>query len=223
MDMLLKVKDYQATPAERDVKSVLDGILQTDWRQAFIARGFGWHFDIGAFSTPVAGGGATAVIDQDRPSGAISVATGWTLIPLRIAIQAQPNVAQAPADEIEALIAVDRLAAVVGGTWTAETPTNMKTSITSGCPLLCQSICSGACTNPTLGVELARQVKECQEDTAVGNRWDGGLDLLYEPRFPHFIVGPAGLYVYVGGTAAITIFAQLDFLVVPSGLIASLV
>ena len=30
-------------------------------------------------------------------------------------------------------------------------------------------------------------------------------------------------YGHLGGTAAITIFAQLDFLVVPSGLIASLV
>ena len=222
MDILLKGKDYQATPAETDVRTMLAGILQADWRQALIARGFGWHFDIGAFSTAVAGGGATGVIDQDRPSGAISIPEGWCCIPLRIHLQSQPNAAQAADDEVEALIAVDRTAAVVGGTWTAETPTNMRTNIASGSPLLCQSIASANCTSPTLGIELARQVKECQEDTAAGNRWDGGLDLLYEPKFPEFIIGPAGLYVYMGGTAAITIFGQLEFLAIPSALVTVL-
>ncbi len=62
------------------LRSMLDGLVNADWRQALIARGYGWHFDVGAFDTGITGGGAGTVIDLDQPEFGISVPSGYTLI-----------------------------------------------------------------------------------------------------------------------------------------------
>lgn len=223
LSLVTKAMDYSATPAEVNLKSVLGGLLAADWRMALVARGYGWHFDVGAFSTPIQGGGAGTVFDQDQPEFGISVPSGYTLIPLRIHVACQVPISAADSDETEILLAVDRAAAYAGdGTVTTETPINMRTSTASGCPATVFSAATGNITNPTLGYELAHAVKVVDYIGTPANGLLSDLVLLYEPLNPPFIVGPACLYGYWGGTVATTGFANCDFLVIATSLISGL-
>ena len=222
--VLVKAKDYQSTPVEADVRSLLGGLLCADWRQALIARGFGWHTDAGAFSTPAAGGGAAAIIDQDRPNLLISVPNGYTLVPLRIHVTVQVPISAADSDEIEILIAADIAAAAAGITsqTTLEVPSNMRTNLSSTCPATVYSTLSGNVTNPTLGVEFGHAVRVVDYVGTPANAMEEDLFLLYEPQNPPFLVGPACVYVYHGGTVANTGFINADFLMIPTTLISAL-
>lgn len=220
---LPQAKNMTTSANEVDFKSVLDGILVTDWKQALVARGFGWHADVGEFSTPITGGGDGTVLDQDQPEFSISVPSGFTLIPIRFDIACQPPLGASDSDEIEILIAVDRAAAQDGtGTATAETPINMRTNVAAGCPATVRSAYTVNATNPTLGMELGHAVKVFETKTDVAVIWTE-LKLLYEPNNPLFVVGPGCVYGYWGGTVATTGFANLDFLVIPSTLVTALV
>lgn len=223
LDTVLKAKDFSATPVDAEVRSLFSSALSANWRQAMVARGFGWHTDVGAFSTPAAGGGAAAIIDQDRPNLLVSVPTGWVLVPLRVHVACQIPLTAADSDESEILIAADIAAAAAGITTqtVVETPTNMRSNVTSGCPFITYSTLSANITNPTLGLELGHAVKTAEYQTDVGRNWTD-LALLYEPLRPPFIVGPACLYVYYGGTIATTGFINADFLAVPSSLVTNL-
>ncbi len=196
----------------------INGLLQkftNDPLQSLIAAGNGWHFDVGAFSTPIVGGGNGTTLDQDQPEFGISVASGYALIPLRLHIQCQVPLLAADSNEQEILIALDKAAAyaIGGGTVTAETPTNMRTDVTDTPPVTCFSAATGDITNPTLGVELARAVILGDvQGTAANGLWSP-LELLYEPRRPPLIIGPAAIYGYWGGTVAMSGFANLDFIV----------
>lgn len=217
----VKAMDFASTSAEFDVRGLLYSSLVADWRQAFIARGYGYHVDIGAFSTPITGGGNGTVLDQDQPEGIISVASGTTLVPVRIHVQCHTPLIAADADESEILIAADRAAAYAGdGTVTTETAVNMRTSTTGG--ITAASAGTGNITNPTLGYELARTVITGDVQGTAANALWGSLDLLYEPEYPPFLVGPAAIYLYWGGTVATTGFAQIDVLAFPTTLISGL-
>lgn len=222
---LQKALDYSSSEGrEASIRSFIGASLAADWRQALVARGYGWHADAGAFSTPAAGGGAAAVIDQDRPNLLISVASGYTLIPLRIHVTCQTPLIANDSDESEILIAADVSAAAAGITTqtTVETPVNMRTNVTTGCPATVYSTLSANITNPTLGLELAHAVTVGDVNGTAANALWGQLELLYEPVVSPFIVGPACLYVYHGGTVATTGFINADFLVIASTLVTSL-
>lgn len=215
--------DYQATPAEVGLKSVLDGLLTADWRLALLAQDFVWHADVGAFSTPITGGGAGTVIDLDQPEFVISVPSGKTLIPLRIDIACMPGLQTTDSHESEILLAADIAAAYDGtGTVTTETPFSLRTSTTTGCPATVVSACTADLTDPTLGYELghAAQFTDVQGVAATVNMYQ--LTLKYEPLLPPWIVGPAAIYGYWGGSIAMTGFAQLDFAVINTALHSSL-
>lgn len=221
---LVKGVNYAASPAEEQVRAILGSALTADWRQALIARGFGWHVDVGAFSTPVTGGGAGTVFDQDQPEFGLSVASNYTLIPLRFHVACQTPLIALDSDESEILIAVDRVAAWAGdGTVTSETPINMRTNTsTNASGLTCFSAATGNITNPTLGMELAHAVRVGDVQGTAANALWGELSLVYEPQNPPFVVGPACVYGYWGGTVATTGFANLDFIVIASSLITGL-
>ena len=222
LELLAKGKDYSATPAEVEFKSLFQAMCSADWRQAFIARGYGRHVDVGAFSTPIVGGGNGTILDQDQPEFCLSVATGYTIIPLRFHIQCQGPLLAADSEETEILIAVDRVAAWAGdGTVTSETPLNMKTS-GSAADVTCFSAGTANITNPTLGYELAHKVKIGDFQGTPANAMWTDLELLYEPKNPPFLVGPCAVYGYWGGTVATTGFANLDFLVIATTLISGL-
>ena len=189
----------------------------SDWKQSLVMEGRGYHVTIGAFSTPIQGGGAGTIFDQDQPEGIISVPSGTCILPVRIHVQCQVPITAADSDENEILIAVDRLAAYpADGTVTSETAFNMRTDNprTSNCT--CASAATANITNPTLGIELAHAVKIVDYAGTPATALMNDLVCLYEPVTPPIIMGPAALYIYWGGTVAVTGFAQVQWLELPS-------
>lgn len=222
IDTVMRAVDYSST--EVGVRALLGGALVADWRQALVARGYGFHVDVGAFSTPIVGGGAGTILDQDQPEFGISVASGYCVVPLRIHVACQTPLIAADSDESEILLAVDRAAAwAADGTVTTETAANMRTNATgnpTGVTIF--SAATGNITNPTLGYELAHAVRVGDvQGTAATALW-GDLSLVYEPNNPPFLVGPCCLYGYWGGTVATSGFANIDFLAFPSSWVTGL-
>lgn len=222
VDLLGKFLNYDGTEAYE--RGLLGAVLSADWRQALIARGYGYHVDVGAFSTPIVGGGNGTILDQDQPEFIISVASGYCVVPLRFHVACQVPLLNADSDECEILIAVDRAAAYAGdGTVVAETAVNMRTNAT-GNPtgVTCHSAGTGNITNPTLGMELAHEVIVADLQGIATSIWWGSLKLLYEPANPPFLIGPCAVYGYWGGTVATSGFANLDFLSFASSLVTGL-
>lgn len=228
MSTVQRVKNYESPSLPFEVRGILDAALSADWRQALVARGYGWHADEGSFSTPAAGGGAAAIIDIDRPNLLVSVPADYTLVPLRIHCVAQMPLGATDSDESEIVIAVDPSLAATGITTqtTRVVPINMRsTSVANSlvCPFLVYKTLSGDLTTaPTLSYELGHAVKIFETKTDVGTTW-ADLELLYEPANAPFFRGPCALYVYHGGTVATTGFTNADFLAIPSSLIDDLV
>lgn len=228
-DFIHKNQTYQGTSQTQNLRGLPAGAgVFGDWLHAFIARGYGWHVTIGAFSTGITGGGAGTVLDLDQPEGVISVPSGTTLIPIRISAQCHVPLLATDADESEILVAVDRAAAwAADGTSTAETAFNMRSDITSGCEASCASAFTADMTattgaDPVLGMELARAcVTGDVQGTAANGMWTP-LSLLYEPVRPPFLIGPCAIYLYWGGTVATPGYAQAQFLCVPSTLFTDL-
>lgn len=224
IDALVKAMDYASTPAEVGLKSLLGGLVNADWRQALIARGYGWHLDVGTFSTPLTGGGAGTVIDLDQPEFGISVASGYTLIPVRMAISVLPGLQTTDSHETEILLAADKAAAWAGdGTVTAATPINMRTNVAGAAAgVSCFTAATADITDPTLGFELGHAAKftDVQGTAATVNLMD--LTLTYQPDNPPFLIGPCAIYGYWGGSIAAAGFANLDFIVIPSSLVSAL-
>ena len=211
--------------AQNPLNSSLDGALDIrDWKLARIFEGRGYHVSIGAFSTPITGGGAGTIFDQDQPEGVLSIPSGVTLIPVRIHVQTQTPLLATDADESEILIAVDRLAAsnASSATGTAETIFNMRTDNPQSSLITATSAVTTNITNPTLDIELAssRLVGDVQGTAATVNLYQFRLD--YEPKNPPIILGPAMVVGYWGGSIAATGFAQLNFLAFPSALVSAL-
>lgn len=196
-----------------------------DWRQRRVAEGKGFIVNVGAFSTPITGGGAGTILDLDQPELVINVESGKVLVPLRFHIQTQAPLLAADADESEILIAVDRTAKWAGdGTFTAETALNMRTDNprsfngSVGSAFTADMLMTTA-ADAVLGIELARSVITADSQTAAGVMWTKN-ELVYEPLVSPFIVGPAAVLVYWGGTVATPGFAQVSFLELDSTEIA---
>jgi hypothetical protein len=176
-----------------------------------------FQVDVGAFSTPIVGGGNGTIIDQDQPEAFISVPSGTTIFLNRVAVQCQTPLLATDADEAEILVAVDRAAATTIGTaQTTETALNMRTDNKRSSNCSCYSAATANITNPTLGIELARKVITGDINGTPANALWGELDLVYEPKVKPIIVGPAAVYVYWGGTVATSGFAQIQWVEVPS-------
>ncbi len=219
----LRLRNLQAVPVKEDVRALLGSLANADLLDSLIARGFGWHFDVGAFSTPIVGGGNGTVLDIQQPEFCISVPIGFTVIPVRLDVAVAVPVQTTDAHETEILIAADRISKWAGdGTVVAETPTNMRTDIATTCPATCFSAATVNITLPVLGVELAHELLTMNFGTNVGLE-NQRLHCLYEPKTPPFLVGPCAIYGYAGGSIASSVFANLDFIVIPSALLTSLV
>ena len=185
-----------------------------DWKQEAIRDGRGFHVTIGAFSTPIQGGGAGTILVINEPEGMISVPDGTSIIPIRLNVQCQVPIIAADSDESEILIASDKDAAWdATGTSTEETPVNMKTTHTRTSLCSCESAFTGAPTiAPAADYEIARAVKIADiGGTAASQAW-GELQCLYEPQTAMILDGPCMLLVYWGGTVATTGYAQLEWL-----------
>lgn len=208
------------TAALNSLDASRGGELYTyDWKQRRVAEGKGFVVNVGAFSTPITGGGAGTVLDLDQPEFVINVESGKVLVPLRFHIQTQQPLLATDADEVEILIAVDRTAKWAGdGTFTAETAFNMNTASTNSYSGSVGSAFSADMLMTTgadavLGIELAHSVNVGDVNGTPGfAAFNTKHELLYEPAVSPFIVGPAAVIGYWGGTVATTGFAQLFFL-----------
>lgn len=217
------VKDYAASPTQQELRSLLGGALVADWRQAFIARGFGWAVDVGTLTTPIVGGGNGTVLDLEQPELTISVPTGYAMVPLRIAAECQIGLQTTDSHESEIWFGVDRTQVQTAGTSTAETPVNMRTDITSGCPLTVYSAYTAdGIATPVISQTLARRqgLTDIQGIATTVNVYQ--FDLVYEPLNPPMIIGPAHIAVYWGGDIAVSGFAQAFVLAFPSSLVTGL-
>jgi hypothetical protein len=222
MSSILRVKDYAATPAGFDVRGVLGSPLSMDWRQALIARGFGWLIDVGALTTPITGGGNGTVLDLEQPELAINVPAGIAMIPLRINVETQIGLQTTDAHENEIVIGVDRTQVQTAGTSTAEVPMNMRTDLVSSPPFTAFSAYTADGIATPVVRELARKqaVTDLQGVAATLNVYQ--FDLLYEPINPPMVVGPAHFAVYFGGDIALPGFIQAFVLAFPSNLLTGL-
>ena len=184
-----------------------------DWKQRAILQGRGFHVDVGAFSTGIVGGGAGTVIDIDQPEGMISVPTGTSILPIRVAVQVQPGLIATDLDENEILVGVD-VAKASDGTGTMTTETALKMYMGNGTTLCtCYSAFTANTTAPVVGMELARKVETADMTGSSTSAWAHQLDLVYEPNTPPVLVGPCCLLVYWGGTVAtVGGFAQIEWI-----------
>lgn len=195
-----------------------------DWKDRFVSLGYGGHVVIGSFSTPITGGGAGTILDQDQPEGVISTSAGYTLIPLRITVQCHVPLLASDADECEILVAADTQASysLGSGTMPPEPVFNMNGGRQGPAGVMAASAGSGNITNPTLDLELDRSVITGDvQGTPASALWTP-LGLLYEPVVPPRIKGPCAIYIYFGGTVAVTGFAQASFLCVPDEILPRL-
>ena len=171
---------------------------------------------VGAFSTPITGGGAGTVLDQDQPEAFIGIPDGTAFLPLSVRVQCQVPLLATDADEAEILLAADVAATIVSGaTQTTETPQNLITSGGVATTVAAFSAATANITNPTLGVELARSVVTGDVQGTPANALWTNLSMVYEPEVPYILKGPASLLLYFGGTVAVPGFAQFVWAEVP--------
>lgn len=194
---------WQALRATRDGAPIV-----LPWKMSLVLEGLAFHITVGDFSTPVAGGGATAVISLVRPRFTVAIPTGQVLLPLRVSAQAQLPLLATDQDESEILIAADRTQAITDGSATLETVFNMRTDSPRTSGTTARSLYTGDATSAVLGLELARAISVGDVQGVPANAMWNMLDLVYEPAEPPFIVGPATLCGFWGGTVATTGFAQ---------------
>lgn len=225
LDAIVRGVNYAGS--EEQLRTLFGAAMAADWRQAFVARGYGWHFDVGGFAsgtdTGITGGGNGTVMDLDQPEFGISVPSGYTLIPLEMRVAARPGLQTTDSHVTDILLIADRTAAWAGdGTVTSETPLNLKTSSTTGCPATCFSAATADITDPVVSIELARKtlLTDVQGTAATVNMLS--IEMEYAPAVPPMVVGPGAIYGYWGGSIAVVGFAQLNFLVVPTSLISGL-
>lgn len=205
-------------------RATLDRIpFSADWKLALAMAGLVHQIQIGALADAavtalIQGGGVGTTTDLDQPEFGVSVAAGWTLIPLEIDISCSADL-DANDEIAEALVMADLAAAWVGdGTVTTETPNNWLTGAPSGtgCPARCFSACSADITDPTcsriLAHELVREMAVTDTTAGVPVR----LHLHYEPLVPPLMKGPTAFYGYWGGTTRVDGVASVVFAVVPS-------
>ena len=194
-----------------------------DWIQAAILEGYGFIANVGALSTPVVGGGDGDVVDLDQPEFGMIIPDGKTIVPIRLAIQLTAPLLATDEDEVEALAFVDTTAATVtaalDGTWANTiTPKNMRIAATNRKASTCtvKSVCSADTTDPTESIDLCHiQITGDMNGTPANALWSKN-ELLYEPKNPPLIVGPASLFAYWGGTVATSGFLQFFWLEFPS-------
>ena len=124
-------------------------------------------------------------------------------------------------DEIDILIAVDqdKVNAESDGTaGTAEVIHNLNTLFPNSSTCYANSEYSATMTDPVLDLELAHLTKIFELFSTAGSAgalWQGPR-LLYEPKTPPIINGPAMVCVYWGGTAAASAFCSAQWLEYPT-------
>ncbi len=226
MDAIVQQAEKYIIPdgtAQKPYMSRRGELYSMDWIQAAILEGYGFMANIGSLSTPIVGGGAGTIVDLDQPEFGMIVPDGKTIIPIRMAIQLTTPLLATDADEAEALCFVDTTAATVAaaldGTWAnVITPKNMRIALTNKKSSTCtvKSVCSADTTDPTESIDLIHSVIVGDVNGTPANGIWTKHELLYEPKNPPYIVGPASIFAYWGGTVAVNGFMQFSWIEIPS-------
>jgi hypothetical protein len=184
-------------------------LFTADWLQAAVFEGRAFTVPVGAFSTPIVGGGDGTVLDQDQPELAISVPSGKAILPFCVKAQCVIPALATDLDECEILLAVDKDTEAAAGTATAETPLNLRMQHADVSACTVKSAYTVNATNPTLDIELARAIITGDMNGTPGFAafWTP-LKLDYQPKVVPLLIGPCCLYLYWGGTVAVSGFAQ---------------
>ena len=219
---LARAKDYSSSATEFDLRGLLGSALVADWKQALIARGFGWTVDVGTLTTPIVGGGNGTVLDLEQPELAINCPSGYCMVPLRIAVECQLGLQTTDSHESEIWIGFDRTQVQTAGTSTAETPGNLRSDITATAPFTAYSAYTADGVAAPVITTLARRqgLTDVQGTAATVNVYV--FDLEYQPLNPPMIVGPAHIAVYFAGDIAVSGFIQAQVLAFPSSLVTGL-
>lgn len=209
---------YESLKADGELQYInmlRDGTVVTaDWVNQAIMQGRGHLVTVGAFSSPVTGGGAgSTILDIDTPELVIGVPSGISILPYSIRVSCLPSVGAADDDEYDILIAVDqdKMNASTSGTSTALTIYNANTLKTTPSACYANSAYSATMTDPTLDIELAHATKIFELHSSTGVVWLD-MELVYEPQRLEIINGPAMLIVYWGGTKANNAFCTAKWL-----------
>lgn len=203
---------------EKVARMTADGSLVfMDWRMAMVDEGRAFVVNVGAFSSPVTGGGTEGVvIDLNAPEFCLDIPNGVSVWPKRIQVAVQPGAIGADQNETEIVIGIDQDAGVnpgTPGTAVAETIYNLNTLHSRASRCTAKSLYSADMGSATIDIELARAVREI--DTATLGVVLQGFELEYEPLAPPKINGPAKLMVYFGGTVAALGFATVEWYELP--------
>lgn len=219
-----KAKGRQSTSVQRlgegvDVflRALRDGSLITaDWKHAAIMGGFGHMINEGALTTGQVGGGETNVILIRQPEALVSIPNGTCILPIRVDVAVHPGAFASGADECEILIACDQDAAYAGD-GTCDSIGIYNINSLSGKISACTAVvgCSANITTPVHDLELAHAVSTADTDGTEANFVWHGLNLVYEPRNPIILNGPAMLAVHFGGTVATSGFISVQWLEFP--------
>lgn len=224
MEGLVQQADKYIIPdgsAQRPYMSRRGELFVQDWIQSAILEGRGFIANAGAFSTPI---GEGTILDVDQPQFGMIIPDGITIVPIRMAIQLTTPLLATDADECEAVAYVDTTAATVAaaldGTWTTTvTPKNMRIALTNRNTSLCtvKVDCTEDTTDPTESIDLLHTLilGDVNGTPGFAAFWTKN-ELLYEPKNPPLIVGPASLFANWGGTVAVEGFMQFFWLEFPS-------
>lgn len=225
MSATIKGKARQSRPeavseaAEVFLRMLRDGsLVSASWKQAAIFQGLGFMVNVGAFSTPITGGGNGTVLDQDQPEFVVSVPTGTSIMPFYTEICCAVPILSADSEESEILLAVDQDAANTsgGGGGTTETVYNLNTLKGGGTACsVTSAITANITTAPTLDLELMHKLKNGDLGTDVGKDAPE-LYGLYAPEAVEVLNGPCMLIGYWGGTVAVTGFAVVKWIEFPT-------
>ncbi len=219
----LRLRNYSSTQVREDVRVLLGAALVADWRQALIARGFGWGQEVGTLTTPVAGGGTGGtVLDLEQPQLVLNVPSGYAMVPLRISVETQIGLQTTDSHESEIWIGFDRTQVQANGTSTAGSPYNLRSDIVATAPFTARHTYTADGVATPVITTLARKqgLTDIQGTAATVNVYQ--FDLIYEPSNPPIIIGPANISVYWGGSIAVNGFAQAKVLAFPASLVTSL-
>lgn len=210
---------YTESTDQKLRSSRLGQLFVADWKKQLVLAGFAYRVTIGTITgggdvSLVTGGGAGTTIDQDQPEGAIGVDAGYYLIPLEIDIACQVDL-DADAEVGNIVVATDRAATVpTSVTGTVETPTNLLDG-GAAFPGDAYSAITADITDPTVSEILAYKTVRASHAGTAASQNSVSLDLHYAPEAPTLLAGPCGLYIYWGGTAAVTGIASVVVAAIP--------
>lgn len=210
----------------------LGQLLTANWKINLLLAGRVWRTQVGTFAADgdvgqITGGGGGTTLEVEKPEIAIGVDAGYFLIPMEIDLCCQSDT-DFPTDYMRSLAMLDRTQAPptsVTGSPGILTPTNML----EGGPSFPGRAFGGVTsdidgtnsTDPILSELLYYKTKQSVEMVLNGTAtnitapvWND-LPLHYEPVVPSLAKGPCGLYVYWGGTVAVTALATVVFACVP--------